>query len=533
MRSAVAISSSLVLGVALAAALVARPPTPSAAPRPVTVLRPDVLNGVALNGLFGDLGAGPLSAERLSADPTVRELLVVAPSVLRYTVQCALGPEQSVAIDDGTETHVFDGAIGLAPDWADGPCDEACQEWVSACLLARTNIYEIPVRIYIDGPHPALATPAGEEPDPSFSEDEGAFFGNLFQDPPRVYTCRGSGNDPLYLATRVCTLPGNRCNYQSLGACGPIDGDTGLPSKRHVCESHEDRSYRRCHNRPSIEGSDAFPEPSRVYERVITIRVRKSTFGGGVGAACLGGAPDGGVADPPDSGLPDPDGGITAGRQCASDEDCASALLTCDVGSPQPSCTTACAPSASQADEQAECGGPGTTCLGDGLSFHTCTRACAAGRRTEETGGCAPNRVCTGLWIMRDDGSDRAGCYTFCQTDADCAQGLACNPRLGACGEPVDPTKLPDGEPCTDGAECRGTCIATSTTAGSPGQCVSFVNLARTRACPDDPSLILPAAPPGDELAVCVFKQCRDSSECTAPLVCRRAATGDDACLPR
>lgn len=315
--------------------------------------------------------------------------------------------------------------------------------------------------------------------------------------------------------------------------CGPVDGDTGLPSKRHACESNEEGSHRRCHNRPSIEGSDEFPEPNRTYERVITIRVRRSTFGGGVASECLGGAPDGGVADPPDSGVVPTDGGVTAGRACATDEDCESNVLTCDVGSPQPWCSTECQPSADQAEERAACGGPGTTCLGDGVSFHTCTRACAAGRRSEETGGCAPNRVCTGLWIMRSDGSDRAGCYTFCQSDADCAQGLACNPRLGACGAPVDPAKLPDGAPCTTAEDCRGTCIATSTTAGAPGQCLSFVNLARNRTCPDDPEHILPAAPPGDELAVCVFRGCRDTSECTPPLVCRPAATGDDACLPR
>lgn len=491
-----------------------------------------LLNGLAENGLLGDLGLGALTSTALENDPRIRELLALNPKLLTYLVECALAEGQSVSVDDGAQVHVFEGAGGLAPEWADGPCTEACQEWVSACLFARTNIYGIPVRIFISGTHPALN--AEEQPDDgAFLEEEGAFYGNLFLDPYRAYTCRGAGNDPLYLGTRVCTLPGNRCGYQSLGPCGPIDGDTGLGTRRHACEAYEDGVYRRCHNRLSTEGSGEFPEPNKVYDRVLGVRVRRSTFQGGVHAACAGGAPDGGVVDPPDSGLPPPTG-ITAGRQCAWDEDCASNTLYCDVTSPQPMCTSTCAQSLDQRVEQGQCGGVGSTCLEVGPGFGVCTGSCIPGRPSEALGGCAPNRICTGLWLQREV-ADRTGCFPFCQADGDCAQGTRCNPRVGACGEPADETKLPDGEPCSATAaenECRGGCILTSTTSEEVGNCFSVINLARTERCPDDPDDIPAIFPRGEDMGVCVFRQCATSADCTPPHRCRPGPAGFDGCMP-
>jgi hypothetical protein len=330
---------------------------------------------------------------------------------------------------------------------------------------------------------------------------------------------------------RVCSLPGNRCAYQSLGPCGAVDGNNGLATRRHACEGFEDGNYLRCHNRLSNEDADEFAEPNRLYERVITIRVRKSTFAGGRNASCLGGAPDGGVSDPPDSGVGEAVLGVTAGRRCAGDEDCNSNLLICDTSSPQAICTATCTQSADQRIEAAQCGGNITTCLGDGVNFATCTRACRAMRDGEANGGCADNRVCTGLWISRANGGDRTGCYPHCQVDGDCTLQTRCNPRTGACGQPADNRKLADGEPCTGVDDCRGLCIATSTTGGTGAQCASFINLALTQLCPDDPQNIFPAWPTGDDLGICVFKSCTSNNDCTPPLSCRVAITGSLACI--
>ena len=93
----------------------------------------------------------------------------------------------------------------FAPQWRHAPCDEACQQHVSACVLARLNTRgrRLPIRLS------ARVSPAA---------DEGAFFGNLFVDPPQLFSCSG-GRTPRTRLGRECTLPGNRCGVTWTGPC--------------------------------------------------------------------------------------------------------------------------------------------------------------------------------------------------------------------------------------------------------------------------------------------------------------------------
>ncbi|MCA9711678.1 MAG: hypothetical protein KDK70_37935, partial [Myxococcales bacterium] len=76
--------------------------------------------------------------------------------VVQYLVECALDPTQTITkVVDGKEQD-FHGMLGLATDWENGACDEDCQEWVSACLLARTNVSGETVDIGLKAAHSAI-----------------------------------------------------------------------------------------------------------------------------------------------------------------------------------------------------------------------------------------------------------------------------------------------------------------------------------------------------------------------------------------
>lgn len=494
----------------------------ASSPPPPGALDPGVLhgvlaNGLVQNGLLQDLASVSLTDASLSSLDGLAPLVEDDPGVatfLRYLVSCALPAGARVSVGG----HTFEGDAGLGAAWATGPCDVECQEWVSACLLARTNAYGIPVVIHTRGPHPALGdvTP---EMEAAFPVEEGAFWGNFFLDPPREHACRGRGRDPLMSTFRVCAQRGSRCGIQYVGPCGSIDGATGEASERHACERFDEASggYVGCHERASLPGSDAFPEGTTGSPRVVTVYLRATDFVAGGERAC--------AAEPWPAPVPaSPPRG--AGASCANDDDCDGARgLFCDARQPQGMCTAACAPSSDAGAEEAACGGAGSTCLALGEGG-ICTASCAPG---VAGGDCDPGKVCTGLSLLAAS-PDRPGCYPFCSHDEECGPGQSCN-RFGGCQPTLldETLALADGEPCTlrevGGAApdppCRGGCIRV--VAGDPtrGICATLIDLTETPSCPDDPDRVLPIRRGGDDLAVCLYRTCASDAECTPPLRCR------------
>jgi len=198
------------------------------------------------------LSANRLSANRLSANSLSASSLETAAlaatedgrDVLSYIVSCALptGSSVELAVDD--IVYSFPGSIGLAPGWATGTPTVAERHWVTACVLARTNLYGISVQLSIRGAHPALKTTTTEMS--QYSLIEGAFYGDLF-DPngPQLYACETMlTSQQLALSTldlRACTLPSDdgvttRCGFTYSGLCGtptkiakPACTKTGAP----------------------------------------------------------------------------------------------------------------------------------------------------------------------------------------------------------------------------------------------------------------------------------------------------------------
>jgi hypothetical protein len=174
-------------------------------------LSPDALSPGALGSIEAPDSTGDLA----------RELLL-------YTVSCAFDVDQSFDFswtDASGAAHAesYPGLNGLAPNWAAQPLDPTGQQWVSDCLGARVNAEGVSVMLSIRGTSPALAASTAELE--AYQTREGAFFGNLFNAPFKVYACY----DPLsmvasVMAKRVCAQPfvaapgSSTLTYD----CGPI-----------------------------------------------------------------------------------------------------------------------------------------------------------------------------------------------------------------------------------------------------------------------------------------------------------------------
>jgi hypothetical protein len=162
-----------------------------------------------LDPAYALTSAEGLSTEAL-ADPALR-------ATAKYAVECALPYGTSITRVVNGKTVVFDGLVGLTPEWETGVCDQDCQEWVSACLLARTNVSGETVQISIKGDHEALNWDA-----PSGAVLEGAFYGNLFVAPEDRFLCRGSTLDVVaaFREGRTCSLVSSEaCEFTAYSNC--------------------------------------------------------------------------------------------------------------------------------------------------------------------------------------------------------------------------------------------------------------------------------------------------------------------------
>ncbi|GAB4523331.1 MAG: hypothetical protein Tsb0020_41730 [Haliangiales bacterium] len=145
----------------------------------------------------GPLAAGSLASadiEDLIADPVVYDLF-------GSVVECALPYDTALDFDfdsDGVIDESFSGAYGLEPSWEHSACDEDCQRSVSACIYARINYFgERNLMAWRRGSGIELNTHTTSLENPSygvqqsFDLEEGAVWGNFFQENPEIYTCRG------------------------------------------------------------------------------------------------------------------------------------------------------------------------------------------------------------------------------------------------------------------------------------------------------------------------------------------------------
>lgn len=163
-----------------------------------------------------------------------------------YLVECALPVGESITKTVGGQVLTFEGLLGLAPQWRDGSCDEDCQQWVSACLLARTNVSGQEVTLWIQSDHPAIGYGI-----PEGLVHEASWYGNLFAGPDEQYLCRGASKGPVAAKRegRTCSQ-GQACGFTKYNHCdkanrctlaGP-DGDVPIDCMPN--DAWEEPSYR-------------------------------------------------------------------------------------------------------------------------------------------------------------------------------------------------------------------------------------------------------------------------------------------------
>ena len=135
------------------------------------------MNGMTINGLEV-AGGGLSSTNGLMTTDGGRE-------IVKYMVKCAYPANTTFTAYNGSTRYDFPGSLGVAPELKTG-CDTACQERVSACMLAHVNNSGLHVGIWLVGPDSGI----GWGYSPNYPFKEGAYFGNLFQNMSGLY-CAG------------------------------------------------------------------------------------------------------------------------------------------------------------------------------------------------------------------------------------------------------------------------------------------------------------------------------------------------------
>jgi hypothetical protein len=212
---------TLVLCVSACTEVVEAHPEPEFRADTIAPTRPPGGGGYVSNGLHDPQVGGFDPDHALDSPLGLNGALLDDPDRLataQYVVECALPEGTSVTkVVDGITTDL-QGALGLAPEWEHDACDEDCQEWVSACILARTNVSDESVELWLKGDHPELGTGTNL----AYPIYEASFFGNLFADEDAQYMCPGLLVGPLLaqLQGRTCSATlGGYCDMVSYSSC--------------------------------------------------------------------------------------------------------------------------------------------------------------------------------------------------------------------------------------------------------------------------------------------------------------------------
>jgi hypothetical protein len=186
------------------------------------------------------LGANKLGANKLGANAlATTDMMASADSreVFSYIVGCAIPSGSSIVAKNAAGvSYTFPGALGLAPAWATRTPTVTERRWVSACVLARTNLYGVSVSISLrHDTNVALATSLDERT--QYTAVEGAFFGDIFATPQAIYACGNRtwsavGTNSL----RMCALSQSGtvgsttdCGFTYAGRCATACLDTTAP----------------------------------------------------------------------------------------------------------------------------------------------------------------------------------------------------------------------------------------------------------------------------------------------------------------
>lgn len=222
---------------------------------------------------YNKLSASSLAAGALTANGWTEVLADDDARILfKYIYECAAPPGATLALPIAGDTMTFTGQIGVAPQWLTDRCDEDCEQWISACVIARINGLGVTVPISLRGDNPALQLDDVERD--TFHFEELAAFGNIFDYDdatgyPRVLgVCQLPGlagklastgtEDSHWLERRICGEPGRCGPLQVYGECkNPQTYAAGMGMAQQItCEDKTaDGLVEHCHpERATVPG---------------------------------------------------------------------------------------------------------------------------------------------------------------------------------------------------------------------------------------------------------------------------------------
>ncbi len=204
-------------------------PDTSTSSSEVTTFNRISLNGLTLDRTLlasviqGSLQSAPTRVPALFATPEGREQL-------DYLVGCALGSGQNFDVKVAGVSYTFKGSVGLSPSWETGALKVSDRNWISACMLARTNYFHVSVPISVRGTR--LVTTSSERA--AYTLVEGAFWGDIFTPGAAIKACAGpyklAGSTLSTLPQRECTTAPDgvttKCGFTYAGACAAICTET-------------------------------------------------------------------------------------------------------------------------------------------------------------------------------------------------------------------------------------------------------------------------------------------------------------------
>lgn len=187
------------------------------------------LSAAALNS--AKYAASAIGGSGLSSNSSsIRALVNTANgrAVMAVVVSCALPSSASVSATDLSGTsYSYQGSMNLAPNWQNNVPSTADKRWTTACILARTNVYNINHTLSLRNDL-NINLQASMMEKSQYATAEAGFYGNLFQAAPALYACASqiwvpSGN-PALEGSRACSKSSNgtttNCGFSYTWLCG-------------------------------------------------------------------------------------------------------------------------------------------------------------------------------------------------------------------------------------------------------------------------------------------------------------------------
>jgi hypothetical protein len=123
--------------------------------------------------------------------------------------------------------YTFPGAHSLAASWETSAPTVAQRRWVTACLMARTNVFGLSVATSLrHDTNPALQASGAEKA--TYSSVEAGFYGDLFAAGSPMFACASQifapGGNPALESIRACARSNNgfttQCGFSYTWLCG-------------------------------------------------------------------------------------------------------------------------------------------------------------------------------------------------------------------------------------------------------------------------------------------------------------------------